>query len=73
MGVDNISPRTLEPLPRRFQRRVPELPNLNLVPDSRDYLNGLRKHVECPAIRIAKNAGAEVADSFVEVFLCERR
>jgi uncharacterized protein YlxP (DUF503 family) len=34
--------------------------------DSRDYLDGLMKHVEREAMRIANNAGAEVADSWVE-------
>jgi len=36
------------------------------VSDSRDYLDGLMKNVERQALRIANNAGAEVADSFVE-------
>src|SRR5437763_14490464 len=36
------------------------------VSDSRDYLDGLMKNVERPALRIANNGGAEVADSFVE-------
>jgi uncharacterized protein YlxP (DUF503 family) len=36
------------------------------VSDSRDYLDGLMKHVEREAMRIANNAGAEVADSWVE-------
>ena len=36
------------------------------VSDSRDYLDGLMKHVEHAATRIANNAGAEVTDSFVE-------
>jgi len=36
------------------------------VSDSRDYLDGLMKNVECQATRIANNAGAEVADSWVE-------
>jgi uncharacterized protein YlxP (DUF503 family) len=34
--------------------------------DSRDYLDGLMKHVERQAMRIANNGGAEVADSFLE-------
>jgi len=34
--------------------------------ESRDYLDGLMKNVERQAMRIANNAGAEVADSFVE-------
>jgi uncharacterized protein len=36
------------------------------VSDSRDYLDGLMKNVECRAVRIANNGGAEVTDSFVE-------
>ena len=36
------------------------------VSDSRDYLDGLMKHVERSAIRIANNGGAELTDSFVE-------
>jgi uncharacterized protein YlxP (DUF503 family) len=36
------------------------------VSDSRDYLDGLMKNVEREAMRIANNAGAEVADSWVE-------
>ena len=34
--------------------------------DSRDYLDGLMKNVECQATRVANNAGAEVTDSWVE-------
>ena len=36
------------------------------VSDSRDYLDGLMKNVERHALKIANNAGAEVADSWVE-------
>jgi len=36
------------------------------VSDSRDYLDGLMKHVERSATRIANNGGAELTDSFVE-------
>ena len=36
------------------------------VSGSRDYLDGLMRNVEREAMRIANNAGAEVADSFVE-------
>ncbi|MGH9500788.1 MAG: DUF503 domain-containing protein [Terriglobales bacterium] len=36
------------------------------ISDSRDYLDGLMKNVERQANRITNNAGAEVADSFVE-------
>ena len=36
------------------------------VSDSRDYLDGLMKTVERQVMRIANNAGAEVADSWVE-------
>ncbi|SPE45322.1 conserved hypothetical protein [Candidatus Sulfotelmatobacter sp. SbA7] len=36
------------------------------ISDSRDYLDGLMKNVERQANRITNNAGAEIADSFVE-------
>jgi uncharacterized protein len=36
------------------------------VSSSRDYLDGLMKHVERHATRVANNTGADVADSFVE-------
>lgn len=36
------------------------------VSSSRDYLDGLMKNVERHATRIANNAGADVADSFVD-------
>jgi uncharacterized protein YlxP (DUF503 family) len=36
------------------------------ISDSRDYLDGLMKNVERQATRIANNAGADIADSFVE-------
>ncbi len=36
------------------------------VSDSRAYLDGLMHSVERHSMRIANNAGAEVADSFVE-------
>jgi uncharacterized protein len=36
------------------------------VSDSHDYLDGLMKNVEREALKIANNAGAEVADSWVE-------
>jgi len=36
------------------------------ISDSRDYLDGLMKNVERHAARVANNAGAEIADSFVE-------
>ena len=36
------------------------------VSDSRDYLDGLMMAVERQAMKIANNAGAEVADSWVE-------
>ena len=36
------------------------------ISDSQDYLDGLMKNVERAANRITNNAGAEVADSFVE-------
>ncbi|HSE50010.1 MAG TPA: DUF503 domain-containing protein [Terriglobales bacterium] len=37
------------------------------VSDSRDYLRGLMEKVERAAARIANNAGAEIADSYVEI------
>jgi hypothetical protein len=36
------------------------------VSHSRDYLDGLMKHVERMAIRVANNGGADVTDSFLE-------
>ena|SRR5690348_10607579 len=36
------------------------------ISDSRDYLTGLMNNVERQAMRIANNAGADVADSYVE-------
>jgi hypothetical protein len=36
------------------------------VSDSRDYLDGLMKHVERQATRITNNGGADIVDSFVE-------
>jgi uncharacterized protein YlxP (DUF503 family) len=36
------------------------------VSESRDYLEGLMKHVESAATRIANNCGAEVVDSFLD-------
>lgn len=36
------------------------------VSGSRDYLEGLMRNVEQAAERIARDAGAEVADSFME-------
>jgi uncharacterized protein YlxP (DUF503 family) len=36
------------------------------VSDSRDYLDGLMKTVEREATKIANNAGAEIADSWLE-------
>jgi uncharacterized protein YlxP (DUF503 family) len=38
------------------------------ISDSRDYLRGLMENVERSATRIANNAGAEIADSFIEYF-----
>jgi uncharacterized protein YlxP (DUF503 family) len=38
------------------------------VSDSRDYLDGLMTNVERQATKIANNAGAELADSWVEFF-----
>ena len=36
------------------------------ISDSRDYLEGLMRHVESAATRIANNAGADVTDSFLD-------
>jgi hypothetical protein len=36
------------------------------ISDSRDYLDGLMKNVERQANRITNNAGAEIADSFID-------
>jgi len=40
------------------------------ISDSRDYLEGLMRNVERHAMRVANNAGGEVADSFLD-FLSE--
>ena len=39
------------------------------ISDSRDYLDGLMKNVERQATRIANNGGADVADSFVGIYV----
>ena len=59
-----------------FNVSVAEIENLDLwqlatigvvsVSDSRDYLEGLMRNVESAATRIANNAGADVADSFLD-------
>jgi hypothetical protein len=36
------------------------------ISSSRDYLDGLMKNVERHATRVANNAGADIADSFVD-------
>ncbi len=38
------------------------------ISPSRDYLDGLMKKVESAATRIANNAGADVADAFLDYF-----
>ena len=38
------------------------------ISSSRDYLHGLMENVERSANRIANNAGADIADSFIEYF-----
>ena len=38
------------------------------VSNSKDYLRGLMENVERAAAKIANNAGAEIADSFIEYF-----
>jgi uncharacterized protein YlxP (DUF503 family) len=38
------------------------------ISGSHDYLRGLMEKVERAATRIANNAGAEIADSFIEYF-----
>ena len=40
------------------------------ISDSRDYLDGLMRHVERHATKVANNAGGEVIDSFLD-FLSE--
>jgi uncharacterized protein len=61
-----------------FNVSVAELDNAELwnrasvgvvsVSNSRDYLDGLMKHVESAATRIANNQGADVADAYLEFF-----
>jgi uncharacterized protein len=36
------------------------------ISNSKDYLRGLMENVERAAAKIANNAGAEIADSFIE-------
>lgn len=36
------------------------------ISDSRDYLDGLMRHVESEAIKVANNTGAEIVDAFLE-------
>jgi uncharacterized protein len=60
----------------RFNVAVAELDHTDLwqratlgvvsISDSRDYLDGLMQSVERYSMRLANNAGAEVADSFIE-------
>lgn len=38
------------------------------ISDSRDYLDGLMKHVERAATRMANNTGADITDTFVEFY-----
>lgn len=38
------------------------------ISNSKDYLRGLMENVERAAAKIANNAGAEIADSFIEYF-----
>ena len=58
----NVSVAELDPSPLWNQATI----GVVSVSDSRDYLDGLMKNVERAATRIANNAGADVADSFVE-------
>jgi len=61
-----------------FNVSVAELDNAELwnrasvgvvsISNSRDYLDGLMKHVESAATRIANNHGADVADAYLEFF-----
>jgi uncharacterized protein len=61
-----------------FNVSVAELDNAELwnrasvgvvsISNSRDYLDGLMKHVESAATRIANNQGADVADAYLEFF-----
>jgi uncharacterized protein YlxP (DUF503 family) len=65
-------------LRRHFNVAIAELDSLGLwnratlgvvsISGSRQYLDGLMNNVERQAIRIANNAGAEVADSYLEYF-----
>ena len=67
-----------DPLSASFNVSVAELDGAELwnratigvvsISPSRDYLDGLMKKVESAATRIANNAGADVADAFVDFF-----
>ena len=60
----------------RFNVAVAELDHTDLwqratigvisISDSRDYLDGVMRSVERHSTRIANNAGADIADSFLE-------
>jgi uncharacterized protein YlxP (DUF503 family) len=58
----NVAVAELDPSPLWNQATI----GVVSVSHSRDYLDGLMKNVERSATRIANNAGAEIADSFVE-------
>jgi uncharacterized protein len=38
------------------------------ISDSRDYLEGLMQNVERQAAKLANNVGAELVDSFLDIF-----
>ncbi len=58
----NVSVAELDPSPIWNQATI----GVVSISHSRDYLDGLMKNIERAANRIANNAGAEVADSFLE-------
>jgi uncharacterized protein YlxP (DUF503 family) len=58
----NVAVAELDPTPLWNQATL----GVVSVSESRDYLDGLMKNVERQATRIANNAGADVADSFME-------
>jgi uncharacterized protein len=61
-GSFNVSVAELDPGPLWNQATI----GVVSISPSRDYLDGLMKHVERAATRIANNAGADLTDSFVE-------
>ena len=61
----NVSVAELETAGNLWQRATVGVVGIS---ESRDYLRGLMENVERSAARIANNAGAEIADSYIEYY-----